>query len=533
MKNLTKYFALSLVAGLTLSACNDLDTEPWGDVITEDQNADVVAKDPSMLEATISGLYANINAWESAYEDMFDFGYPAIMIQLESRTEDFVTIDPGAYGWFANCVAFTDNTSTSPYNTCRWRVPYNVIYASNNVVALVDKEATDNTLRFYRGQALGTRAFGYWILAQLYQFNYVGHQQDPCVPLITDENQQDAVINGAPRATVEEIYTQIINDLTEGITLMDGNPMTRPDKRYIDINVLRALRARTYLCMQKYAEAAADAQAVINSGRFTPLSADQAALPGFITLSDANWVWGINISEEDVHGLYTFAGMMGSYTYGYAYAGMWKCINQNLFARIPSGDVRRGWWIDPDGNSNASIYMPDGQATEYLESVGAPTYAVTKFRPYGDVLSQSNNPADVPLIRIEEMYLILAEAQGLGENISTGKATLEKFVNDYRWKGNVAYTCAATTTEEFINEIWFQRRIELWGEGLNYFDVMRLKKPIDRSNSNFNNANNNAQYAYKIPAESAVMLSLIPQSEINGNPAITDADQNPTGQASL
>ncbi len=62
---------------------------------------------------------------------------------------------------------------------------------------------------------------------------------------------------------------------------------------------------------------------------------------------------------------------------------------------------------------------------------------------------------------------------------------------------------------------------------------MRLKKPIDRSNSNFNNANNNAQYAYKIPAESAVMLSLIPQSEINGNPAITDADQNPTGQASL
>ena len=76
--------------------------------------------------------------------------------------------------------------------------------------------------------------------------------------------------------------------------------------------------------------------------------------------------------------------------------------------------------------------------------------------------------------------------------------------------------------------------MELWGEGLSYFDVMRLNKDVDRRNSNWEtSANRVTQYAYYVPAGSAVMLSQIPQSELEGNPALTAADQNPTGQASM
>ena len=214
---------------------------------------------------------------------------------------------------------------------------------------------------------------------------------------------------------------------------------------------------------------------------------------------------------------------------------MWKIINSNLFARISSNDVRRTWWIDEDGNSNAVNYTnASSDAVAYLEGIGAPTYAVTKFAPYQNTLQQSNNAADIPLIRIEEMYLILAEAQGLGGDIASGKATLEKFVNDFRWTGRVPYACTASSPEDFLDEVWFQRRVELWGEGMSYFDVLRLNKDVDRRNSNWETSSNRVtQYAYYVPAGSAVMLSQIPQSELEGNPALTSADQNPTGQAGI
>ena len=105
MNKLNKYLLMSMVAGVSLTSCNDLDTAPFGSVITEDQRTDVIAKNPEKLQATISSMYAAINAWESATSNMFDFGYPGVMIQMESRTEDFLTVYPDQYGWFSACVA--------------------------------------------------------------------------------------------------------------------------------------------------------------------------------------------------------------------------------------------------------------------------------------------------------------------------------------------------------------------------------------------------------------------------------------------
>ena len=92
MNKINKYLLVSLVAGVSFTSCNDLDTAPFGDVITEDQRTEVIGNNPEKLEATISAMYASLNAWESASENMFDFGYPAVMIQMDSRTEDMSLI---------------------------------------------------------------------------------------------------------------------------------------------------------------------------------------------------------------------------------------------------------------------------------------------------------------------------------------------------------------------------------------------------------------------------------------------------------
>ena len=45
-------------------------------------------------------------------------------------------------------------------------------------------------------------------MAQLYQFNYKGNEDKPCVPLITEKNSEDASVNGCKRFVCKRcVYT--------------------------------------------------------------------------------------------------------------------------------------------------------------------------------------------------------------------------------------------------------------------------------------------------------------------------------------
>jgi hypothetical protein len=525
-----KYLSMA-AAGLLLASCADLDTLPMGSYLTEDQRADVIKDMPEQMEASVTAIFGNLYGWELITENMYDFGFPANILTLESRSQDFVsTIN--SYGWFEASAKYQDNLATSGYGLCLWGVMYNVIYTSNQIVEMVDADSDDDTTRFYLAQAFGARAFAYYQLAQVFQFNYSVNPEAPCVPLITNENSLECALNGAPRATVKAVYAQILSDLDKAVELLTDNSMTRTDKRMVDLGVVYGLRARANLAMHNYANAAADAQMAIQSTSAKPLSVAEAGVPGFNELDLNNWMWGIPISEDDAHGLYTYIGFMGSFNYGYAYAGMWKMINNQLWEAIPADDVRKGWWIDPETRSsiakNYSAMYYSYSASLYLEAVGAPDYAVVKFAPYKDELLSSLGACDVPLMRVEEMYLIYAEALAMSGKPAEGKAAVESFVNNYRWLGDEAFAVEGASAEEVQEAVLLQRRIELWGEGFSYIDCMRLNRGIDRRGTNFN-----AEIRFNIPAGSPVLLYQIPNSEMEGNPALTDADQNPTGDASL
>lgn len=549
------YILSSIALAAFMTSCYDLDTQPMSSSITEDQRDEIIELDEAKITGLSDGIYKYYNEFGWFGGDYYDFGYPAIMLQLDSRTADFISANADLYGWFSACAEYLDNTANNGYNAIRWGLPYGIIYAANQLIDYVSEDQKEDL--FYQsmlGQAYGNRAFAYWFLAQLYQFNYaytapdgVPYKEKMCVPLITEKNMAKVAVDGAPRASVEEIYTQILDDLTTGIDLLEGNPYAvRADRRYIDADVLYALRARTYLCMQDYANAAADAQRVISSSNFHPLSAQEAIGPGFNSITSTNWVWGIYYYIEDTIGLYTLPGMMGSYTYGYAYAGMWKCITDRLYDEISSNDPRKLWWINPvSGVSNANYYtdavldtsVGASNAAEYLQACGFPGYAVTKFAPYQNQLGQSNNQSDIPLIRIEEMYLILAEALGEGEKANPeGISTLENFINDYRWLDSKnPYSFAnvqSQTGRTFMEEIFLQREIELWGEGMTYFDILRLNLSVDRADTNWEDPTFDMDaYAYNIPAGSPVLIMQIPTSELDNNPALSAKDQNAPGSA--
>ena len=527
------FFASLCTTGL-FTSCIDLDPLPTGGTFTNGQFDQMLETDPEKMGNLVIGLYDSYSS------------FMGTSIALDSRTADFVTINPSQqYSTYRNNACYLDITATNSIGV--WGTAYSMIFDSNLLIASlnnIDPDKTDKTLSYYRGQALANRAFAYMYLAQLYQFTYAKDPMAKGVPVITEKNQELTAIEGSSRGTLQEVYEQILSDLTEGIELMSNNSAAqRADKRYFDINVLYGFRARANLLMHNYTEAAADAQKVIDSGDFSPLSATQCQVPGFQEISEANWIWGIYVNKTGV-GLNNFANSVNTWCHGYVQAGNWKLIDPALYEQIDNNDPRKLWWIAPVTRESVANYWTDYTSTDnqytpqsYLEEFEVPDYTVVKFAPYENEIDQSMKNTDYPLMRIEEMWLILAEAKGLdGASVAPGVAVLENFINTYR-RTTGKYTCTATTADEFIDEIYLQRRIEFWGEGIEYLDILRLQKPMDRRTEIWSGqmgATYGIQsYAFYNQPTNPVMIWMLPTDEIDNNPGMTDADQNEPGQPTL
>ncbi|MBQ8601284.1 MAG: RagB/SusD family nutrient uptake outer membrane protein [Bacteroides sp.] len=525
MKNIKFKFIASALASVLLVGCNDMDTEPMGSTITSEQKSETVASNPERIEATVSAVPAMANQFGNAIGTGYhnDFGYAAIMLWTDTRGMDFVSTSIG-YNWFASAVTYSDISPTGVGTNLFWRTIYKQLYAANSLAKIVDPATEDNSLKFYLAQALATRAFDYFTLAQLYQHTYVGNESKPCVPLITDLNADEVASNGCPRATVEEVYAQIMTDLNTAITLLESSTKERDDKRYINAAVAYGLRARVNLVMNNWADAASDAQKAISLHDGQPYSIAEVSVPTFGDIEAPSWMWGVLIAETDdvvETGICNFPSHMGSLNYGYASVGAWRTISKSLYNSIPETDVRKGWWLNEKGlsanlNAEQQAYISSAALDDNKNPL---PYIQVKYGCYNNETYTSVNANDIPLMRVEEMYLILAEAQAMSGNASAGAATLQNFVSTYR---DPAYVCLASSPEGVQEAVWQQRRIELWGEGFSYADIMRLKKPIDRRGAGFE-----AAFVYNIPAGDPVLVYPIPNSEIEANPMLSH-DTNPT-----
>ena len=210
---------------------------------------------------------------------------------------------------------------------------------------------------------------------------------------------------------------------------------------------------------------------------------------------------------------------MCSFVRSYCEVGAWRRCNKKLYNSIPATDVRKGWWLSADLTS-PNITQEE---TDFLAGKSAPAYTNVKFAAYNYELDQTTNANDFPLIRIEEMYLIKAECEGY-TSPADGATTLTNFIKTYR---DPSYSFTASSFETLQDEIWRQRRIEFWGEGLSWFDLKRLDKDVDRRGGGYA-----MELVFNIPAyvngeHNPVLLYRIPQSEEQYNPQITDETNNP------
>ena len=522
MKKNLLYIAL---ASLAFTACEDLDLRPEGTLTTPDQKEETLKNNPERAEAGVNAVFSGMSQYAPNYDVLGsvrhnDFGYASIMMFLDACSEDVITGDNG-YNWAASSLDYSDRVYSSNESKIIWNTLYGTILSANTVLSAIDENTEDPQLQYYMAQAKTTRAFAYLNLVQLYQFNYVGHENSPAVPLITEKNKDDAAANGCPRATVQEVYDQINDDLTKAIACLENCGISRPDKRYVSTAVAYGLRARMNLAMHKYAEAAADADAAIASASdCAPASFNEINHPAFWDFSEKDWMWGIRVEETDdivSSGIINWISHNGTFNYGYCGYSGGRQVSKKLYSQIPETDARKAWFSNAEGQN--PYLTPAYNA--YLTKNEFYPYTGCKFAPYGGYadgnIGADVNANDIVLMRIEEMYLIKAE--GLARSGGDGCSVLNAFVSQYR---DPQYSFQATG-DRLITEILKHRRIELWGEGLIWFDIMRLNQGVDRRGCGFHEAT----VIFNIEPESPILLYRLPQTEIQANSAISESDNNP------
>ena len=529
MKTISKYVSILLVAALSFTACNDwMNAVPEGATKTADQKADAADKNPTAAAADIAAIYAQFiqlyaGLGDLGYSRHNDFGYAAICMFTEEQGQDLVSPNIG-YNWF-NYSDFTknrDNSLTTTYgliNHLVWNEYYKIIHACNNVIEIVDRE-NPGSMKYALSQALAVRAFCYLQLAQLFQATYSDETKAlPCVPLVVDHMPAERQANN-PRAALDSVFTLIITDLDYACENLDG--FARADKGYVDQAVAFGLRARANLVMQNWAAAASDADKALQLSGATPLTMDEASLPGFSMASAHNVLWAnIVVETNDIvqTGIINWPSHMSSwYGDGYTGVGATRSISSALFNDITPTDVRKGWWLDE--NLNSPLLDAPGYSVLKEDVIAQETpYLNVKFGTGdGTVTGLGAAAADWILMRAEE--LILIKAEGLAKSGGDGAATLISFVQGFR---DPSYSLSNHGLN-LEDEIWWQRRVELWGEGFAWGDIVRLQKPIIRTNS----SNWPAEWADQdVPAGHGVMLWRIPQAEIEANAGISESDNNP------
>lgn len=520
MKTRTYIYIGILAAAVSCSRMDEL--APQGGIVLAEQVQNVNTVIPSRADASFNGMYTRLGAPGSVFGGTRpdDWGFLMMSFSNDIEAADVVLANSG-YNWFSACgnLASRNADYANPY--VRYAAPYNEISAANEVLNAYPQPYEGAEVIHKVAQARAIRAFAYLNLAPYFQFGYAAGAADlPCVPLVTETTEN---FTENPRATVAEIYDLIISDLTFAIENLEG--YVRTDRSRIDQQVAYGLRARAYLNMEEWALAAADASKA--AAGYTPASLAEVSKPFLYDIGEHNWIWGYDMRSDIAlaNPYATSSSWLRSFSGdGYAAAcQVYACINQLLYDKIPATDVRKGWWVDAsmespllesvtwDGVSGSDVA---GLEIDNVKMAFLP-YTNVKFGMYQ--VGGTTNDEDWPFMRVEEMILIQVEGLAKSGQTAEAVALLEDFVQTYR---DPSYS-VDDGGRSLEDEIWFQRRVELWGEGFSNSDTRRLNKPLVRFHEG---APSNVPEAFRfnMTADDGWWLMRFTSAEMNTNLAIVD-----------
>lgn len=526
-------------AMLLMTSCIE-ETFPQTSYVTVDQAAVAPGSFDSYVDAITSTLTGQF-VYAGSDNRPYDIGLPGFFIQWDVMGQDLVQTYSN---WWS---AWYESTYLGPsyaYTQLPWTYFYGWIKSCNDVISMAGEEPTGE-FATGAGIAYCMRAFYYMYLSQMYATEpYTVKPEAETIPIVT-EKTIDLAHN--PRAKNSDMMAFILADLDKAEKYLAD--FKREDFTTPDISVVYGVKARAYLTMgdwenaAKYAKLAQQGYTVMTEDQYTNwetgfntansawmFGARQKADDPNITANDADSSWGsvmcMEISPET-----SACGYSANY-------GQFFVIDRHLYETIPASDFRKKCFITFDIDDQN---MSDDDAMAVLANyTNHPDWFIQhrtngnyngvggielKFRTAGGEAGRANQyigfVVDIPFMRVEEMVLIEAEATGM-MNEAEGIAKLTAFAKtrdaEYVY-GQHTENYGSVKASDFQNEIWWQRRVELWGEGFATKDIKRFQKGIHRSYPNTNHLDG---YQWNTETTPEWMNLCIVQTETNYNYSCTN-----------
>nr|WP_315199904.1 RagB/SusD family nutrient uptake outer membrane protein [uncultured Flavobacterium sp.] len=420
-----------------------------------------VFEDAATANAALSDIYAKIRD-----KGLLTGTRYGLSNQLGNYADEIIS-----YGAPADPTLDFYTNSLLPSNTAVldfWSTTYNQIYAANAVIEGIKASTalTPADKNRFQGEALFIRALFHFYLTNLFGD----------IPYITTT---DYKTNGSvSRMPSDKVYEQIIADLEASEDLL-SEEYSSTDRIRANKYVPKALLARVFLYMGKWAEAANTSSAVLNN---TGLYALENDMDKVFLKESKETIWqfmpvtaGKNTDEAST--FIFFSGPPPS-----------VALSEDLVSSFGSNDQRKNHWI---------ATVTDGTTTWYH----AFKYKELNFTPSSVEYSI--------LLRLAEQYLIRAEARAWQGDLIGAKEDLDKI----RLRAGLAGT-ATVSQQQIITAIGQERRWELFTEyGHRFFDLKR-SGTID-----------NSLGTVKPGWNSTDVLFPLPQSELGVNPNLRP--QNP------
>ena len=476
MKNILKYTAIfSVLASVVTTGCIK-EVNPTGSSISAEQ-ATASADALKSMSGAIANYAANAN-WSSSSVHTF-YGYPSLCVQREVMSND-LTIADNPYGWYTTEQQNLGLSATSTFVQIPWLMYTKLIALANDVIRMnPDLEAFVDSNKGYVGAAYAYRALCMIDMAQLYEFkanNYTSKDgiEGLTVPYLHENMTVDYAKNN-PRLPKADYLAKIYESLDAAVALLDGHTPTT-DKTLPDLAVAYGLYARAKLYEGEYAKAKEYAEKALAAGSFAPLTEEQwtSVTTGFNDAdSQTSWMLCTRTSSESSvvkTGIINFVSFMSNenvYGYGGPGAGAYAMVDAKFYGQIADTDFRKLSWKAPAGHALEGKVKFVPATEEYPGSEALPEYGAIKFRP-GDANPDdymTGSATDFPMMRMEEMKFIIAECDARLNNDATALVDIVK-------TRNPQYTCTLTGND-LLREVFFQKRVEFWGEGIVFFDYKR------------------------------------------------------------
>lgn len=520
MKNTLRNILLGGMVVVMAASC-DLNLTPTTNITYEEGTALLLTKrDIAEFQNGVIASYRGLH-------------YGSYYQTVEVMSECFnATVDFGNNYGFVHRLG-SGFLASDEYTTNIWANHYGAI--KNYNIALEQCEmVTDEELLpatdLLKGITLFCRASSYLTLARHFSADY-----DPAtaatelsVPLILVYDQ----LHKPVRATLQEVYDQIITDLDEAEELLaaaaENGPIVlnnNPTEGTVDLNgqpkapaptvdAVKALKARYYLDIHEYEDAASYAEEVIGSEAGYALSASLQEMNNEF-MSDTGNESLIRLyasKSEGAVGCTLYTGVQSTKEEGKFFQPTF-IPSQTIINAYNNSDLRKQVWFPVD------MYPVKSQGTLYN--------GIAMFTKYiGNPTLQSGDNEDgahycKPLM-LAEMYLIAAEAYAMAGDDSAAEAILGEL--------RTARKAGAGEAGDIMEEIkleWLRETvgdgqrincIKRWGDGLPARPAQNAAKDIVMSTPE-------SDYTGRtVAADAHTLVWPIPSYEIKISPALI---QNP------